>query len=86
MGKKKKAKKGDLTAQAGSSGRGGASFHPADLPEEEASTVAPEAGAVPLGLPISLEDYDRLQKKARHRHLPPNTSAQEDASASSGDG
>jgi hypothetical protein len=67
-------------AQAGRGETGGAGFRPADLAEDEAQVTAPEGGAVPLGLPISDEEYEKLQKQSRHVVLPPTDSAQADPS------
>jgi hypothetical protein len=69
------------TGQRGAAEEAGASFDPGQLPDEEASQSAPTGGAVPLGLPISAEEYERLQREAHHRKLPPKRSGQEDASA-----
>lgn len=78
MGKKKNKPAGK--ARAGRQEAAGATFRPADLPEQEAPTGAPEPGAVPLGLPISAEDYEALREQARHRTVPPRDCAQEDSS------
>ena len=78
MSKKKNKTAGK--AQAGRGEAAGAGFRPADLPEQEAPNSAPEPGAVPLGLPISAEEYEELQEQARHRTLPPRGRAQEDSS------
>jgi hypothetical protein len=91
MGKKRPNKKKRIkdqpSAQPGGGDTAGVSFHPADLEGEEASTAAPqEGGAIPLGLPISAKEYEKLQKQARHRQLPPHGSSQEDPAAPSGDG
>ena len=64
-------------------GRGeapGTSLRPADLAEEAPQTPECEGKAVPLGLPISAEEYEKLQKESRHRKLPPAGCAQEDTS------
>ena len=89
MGKNKpnpKARGPKSSAARPGGGAAGAGFRPADLPAEEATTPAPEFGAAPLGLPISAEEYEKLQRRARHSKLPPHDSAQEDPSASSGGG
>ena len=80
---KKKPKNTDCTGQPGSSENAGASFCPEELPEEESPHVTPEAGAIPLGLPISAEEYKELQRKARHLKMPPNDGAQEGPAAAS---
>ena len=64
----------------------GADFDPARLPEDETADTAAEGGEVPLGLPISPEEYKRLQKQARHLKPPSTGSAQEDPAAGSEDG
>jgi hypothetical protein len=69
------------TPKPGAAEEAGARFDTRQLPDEEASKSAPEGGAVPLGLPISAEEHERLQREARHRKLPPKRSSQEDASA-----
>jgi hypothetical protein len=76
---KKKSKPGK--AQAGHGETAGKAFRPGDLPEEGSQVPTPEEGAVPLGLPISAEEYKDLQERNRHRALPPPGSAQEDPSA-----
>jgi hypothetical protein len=78
---KKSSNHGMPQAQPGGGGEG-TCFEPSDLPEE-ATSAAPEAGAVPLGLPISDEEYHKLQRRARTLNLPPQDNAQEDPSASS---
>ena len=76
---KKQGRERFPTPQSGAADGAGASFDPSQLPEEEAT--APEAGAIPLGLPISAEEYRRQQRQARNRQLPPKCSGQEDTSA-----
>ena len=63
----------------------GADFDPARLPEDQPADT-PEGGEVPHGLPISPEEYKRLQKQARHLKPPSKGSAQEDPAAGSEDG
>jgi len=86
MSKKKRRSRGTGQAQPGSGEKAGVDFRPADLPEEEAPGGAAEGGAMPLGLPISAEEYEKLQQQARHRKLPPAGGAQPDPAGSSGDG
>jgi len=89
MGKKKPKKNQPFTESSApqpGGGTPGASFHPAERPEEEAVTAAPEVGAVPLGLPFSAEEYEALQQRARHVKLPPHDCAQEDSQAPAGGG
>jgi hypothetical protein len=75
--KQKKAGK----ARAGRGKAAGAAFRPADLPDDETKAADPQPGAVPMGLPISAEEYEKLQRQARHAKLPPAGCAQEDSSA-----
>jgi hypothetical protein len=75
---KKRKKTGK--AHAGRGEAAGAAFRPADLPDEKTKSAA-EPGTVPMGLPISAEEYEELLKRARHAKLPPSGCAQEDSSA-----
>jgi hypothetical protein len=81
VAKKKKQKNKPGGAPVGRPGVGpaGQGFDPADLPEE-AAPEAPEPGAAPLGLPISPEAFEELQRKARRKTPPPTDCAQEDPS------
>jgi len=76
-----KAKRKAGKAQAGRGETAGAPSRPADLPEQDVSVPAPDAEAVPLGMPISDEEYEKLQKQARNKTLPPTDCAGEDSSA-----
>jgi hypothetical protein len=67
-------------ARAGRGETAGAGFRPADLPEQASQIPTPDAGEVPLGLPISAEEYQKLQEQSRHKTLPPTGFAQEDSS------
>jgi hypothetical protein len=67
-------------AKAGRGEAAGANFRPADVAKEAPQTPEHEGKAVPLGLPISQEEYEKLQKESRHRTLPPAGCAQEDPS------
>jgi hypothetical protein len=66
--------------RAGRGEAAGAGFRPADLPEQASPSPTPEGGEIPLGLPISAEEYEKLQQQSRHKTLPPTGSAQEDSS------
>jgi hypothetical protein len=79
---KKKHDRGPGGTPAGPSGPGptGQGLDPSALPEE-AALGGPEPGAVPLGLPISPEELEELQRQARHKKPPPPGCAQEDPSA-----
>jgi hypothetical protein len=67
-------------AQPGRDDAAGAAVNPADLPATpETPANAPPAGAVNQGLPISPAEYERLQREARTRKLPPADCAQEDS-------
>jgi hypothetical protein len=76
--RKKKNKAAKPQASRGEAA--GASFRPTDVPEPEAQGTASQGGAVPLGLPISAAEYEKLQKRARRVALPPTSSGQQDPS------
>ena len=58
----KKKNKAAGKAQPGGEKTVGAEFRPADLAEQEGTGAAPEAGEVPLGVPLSAEEYEKLRK------------------------
>jgi hypothetical protein len=66
-------------------GPSGTSVEPAKVSQEPAPET-PQPGAVSIGVPISPEAYEELMRKAKHQTPPPPGCAQEDPSASSGDG
>lgn len=59
----------------------GQEFDPAVDSADEALPLPVELGSLPIGLPISDSEYERLKEKARSEHVPADDIAQEDSPA-----
>jgi hypothetical protein len=60
------------------SGQPGVSVRPGDLPAPDEPADEQQC-AGPMGIPISREEYEKLQHESRHRALPRTSQSQEDA-------
>ncbi len=76
MASKKKPTPSASPAQPGSSERA-KEVRPGEVPNDHTEAES-DSGAVPLGLPISTERYEALQKGAKHRKLDRPDVTQED--------
>ena len=73
-------------AGSGPATRAGQSFRPQDLPEAECTPTPAKPRDVPLGLPISEKEYERLKKEAEKDNRLSGGGAQQDPSARRPDG
>jgi len=73
---KKRTTRPAAAPKRGKGDSAGVEFQPAIAPKDAGPD--PFAGAAPLGLPISHDEYERLQKHAADKPKPPTGCAQED--------
>ena len=66
------------TAHKGDSEQAGREVNPSDLTDEAQPGVPAETRHIPIGLPISQEEYDRLKERAKSDHALPKGKAQQD--------
>jgi hypothetical protein len=88
MKKKRKLRAGRGPSDSSSTSKGwgspagaGQGFSPAGLPDEEPVGTPLDKKQVPIGLPISTEEYDRLKKEAKKRKARSEAITQEDPGA-----
>ena len=72
---KKKKKNADYKPQAGAGAPGKDRF-PADTPAAEADTECPRA--IPIGIPMTEEEYRKLQERALHAKKVSSCAQQDD--------
>jgi hypothetical protein len=77
MGKKRKPQDRPVDPRESGSGQAGAPMDPSEAP---AQTTDQPCG-VPIGLPLSDEEYEKLQRRALHHTDPHQAQGQEDSSA-----
>lgn len=56
----------------------GKALDPSNLPSDEPPADEPDSRAIPIGRPVSPEEYRRLKAEAEKTNKPPASSAQED--------
>ena len=74
MANKKNKKQGDWSA-----GTEGKKMRPFELLEEDKPFNSSKSIGVPLGIPVSEEEYQKLKDASIKMELPPNENAQEDS-------
>ncbi len=77
----KESKQAACVAGTGSSAEKGRSINPADLPSDDDSPTHKKPRHIPLGLPISDKEYDKLKEKAKKERPSSEDIGQQDSNA-----
>lgn len=75
---KKSSDQSSLGPQQGSPAEAGKSIQPPDMPLEDAPAEEPGLKDIPIGRPLSDEEYQKLKEAVEKTNLPPTGNAQED--------
>jgi hypothetical protein len=77
----KESNQSACVASAGLSAGKGRSINPADLPADDDSPTQKKPRHIPLGLPISDKEYDKLKEKAKKERPSSENIGQQDSNA-----
>jgi hypothetical protein len=86
MNEEKKDHQSDWSADKGSSESAGKDFDPSDASEKSAPAEPSVKRSVPIGRPVSDDEYRRLKERATKDQAPSGGHAQEDPSHRKRDG
>jgi hypothetical protein len=81
-----KDRQSEWSADEGSSASTGEDFNPSDAPEPSAPAEPSVKRSIPIGRPVSDNEYRRLKERATKDHAPSGGQAQEDAAHRKRDG
>lgn len=86
MKEEDKGHRSDWSADEGSSESAGKDFNPSDAPDKSAPAEPSVKRSVPIGRPVSEDEYRRLKERATKDPAPSGGHAQEDSSHRKRDG